>query len=105
MKTLLVVAAATALLLSAGLAEAKTTKIANPVTPEQKAEFYKVCMGIADNKELCSCKADAAITLIDTEFMAIVISAMKGKAPPDAVYDMYDDYIYKSNKICMPSYM
>ena len=29
-------------------------------TAAQKDEFYRVCMGIAENAELCSCKADAA---------------------------------------------
>ncbi|MEQ1768973.1 MAG: hypothetical protein ABL879_03965 [Devosia sp.] len=103
MKKLVVIAAA--LLLSAGVAEAKTAKIANPVTPEQKAEFYKVCMGIAQNDQLCSCKAEAATKLIDTEFMTVVIAAMKGKSPPDSAYDTYDDYIFKSNQICKPTYM
>ncbi|MEO6396550.1 MAG: hypothetical protein ABIO40_11665 [Devosia sp.] len=103
MKTLMVVAAA--LLLSVGIAEAKTVKITDPITAEQKAEFYKVCMGIADNAELCSCKADAALKLINTDFMAIVIDSMRGKALADQYYDAYDDYIFKSNQICKPTYM
>lgn len=104
MKVLLAVFAA--LVLSMGVAEAKTKAkaITNPPTAEQKAEFYKVCMGIADNATLCSCKADAALTLINTDFMAIVINSMKGAAPPDEAYDAYDDYIYKSNQICKPNY-
>lgn len=93
-----------ALALSVGVAEAKT-KITNPVTDAQKAEFYKVCMGIAQDATLCSCKADAAVRLIDSDFMAIVISSMKGKAPPEDAYDAYDDYIFKSNQICKPTYM
>jgi hypothetical protein len=105
MRVLLAVFAA--LVLSMGVAEAKTKvkAIANPPTAEQKAEFYRVCMGIAQDATLCSCKADAAMTLINTDFMAIVISSMKGKAPPDDAYDAYDDYIFKSNQICKPTYM
>lgn len=70
----------------------------------QKAEFYKVCMGIASDDALCSCKADAAMTLIDEEFMAIVISSMKGKAPPADKYQAYNTYVAKSNQICKPNY-
>ena len=43
---------------------------------EQKADFYKTCMGIAQNNELCTCKADAALTLVDSEFLAMVIAAI-----------------------------
>jgi hypothetical protein len=32
-------------------------------TAEQKAEFTRVCMGIAQDEALCTCKADAAMTL------------------------------------------
>jgi hypothetical protein len=34
-------------------------------TVEQKAEFYKTCYGISQDEALCTCKADAAMTLID----------------------------------------
>jgi len=71
---------------------------------EQRAEFYKTCMGIADNSELCGCKADAALKLIDTDFMGIVISSMKGKTPPEKVTVEYDKYIAQSNAICKPGY-
>ena len=47
-------------------------------TAVQKAEFHAVCMGIAQDETLCSCKADAAMTLIDERFMAMVIAAMQG---------------------------
>lgn len=70
----------------------------------QKAEFYKVCMGIASDDALCACKADAAMTLIDEEFMAIVISSMKGKSPPAGQYAAYNTYVAKSNQICKPNY-
>lgn len=73
-------------------------------TAAQKAEFYKVCMGIAEDDALCSCKADAAMTLIDEEFMGIVISSMKGKSPPAGQYSAYNTYVAKSNQICKPNY-
>ncbi len=77
---------------------------ANPPTDAQKAEFYKTCMKIAENDTLCSCKADAALTLIDTDFMAIVISSMKGKTL-EAKYSVpYDTYVARSNRICKPGY-
>lgn len=73
-------------------------------TEAQKAEFYGVCMGIAQDQVLCSCKADAAMTLIDERFMGVVIASMKGRAtaPEDAV--PYNAYVAKSNQICKPNY-
>lgn len=73
-------------------------------TEAQKADFYKTCMGIASDEALCSCKADAAMTLIDEEFMAIVIASMKGKSPPAGQYSAYNTYVAKSNQICKPNY-
>ncbi|HEV2517792.1 MAG TPA: hypothetical protein VGV07_21245 [Devosia sp.] len=70
----------------------------------QKADFYKTCMGIAQDDALCSCKADAAMTLIDSEFMAMVIASMKGKSPPEGQYSAYNTYVAKSNQICKPNY-
>lgn len=71
---------------------------------EQKADFYKTCMGIASDEALCSCKADAAMTLIDAEFMAMVIASMKGKSPPAGEYAAYNVYVAKSNQVCKPNY-
>ncbi|HWT28498.1 MAG TPA: hypothetical protein VN084_03215 [Methylophilaceae bacterium] len=73
-------------------------------TAEQKAEFYAVCMGIAQDETLCSCKADAAMTLIDADFMAMVISAMQGGSVPQDEYSAYNAYVAKSNQICKPNY-
>jgi hypothetical protein len=98
-----VLLAATALLLTMGAAGAKT--FANPITDAQKDEFYKVCMGIAQDATLCGCKADAAVTLIDSDFMKVVIASMKGASPPESLYEEYDDYVARSNKICKPTYM
>ena len=73
-------------------------------TEAQKADFYKTCMGIASDDALCACKADAAMTLIDEEFMAMVIASMKGKSPPEGQYAAYNTYVAKSNQICKPNY-
>ena len=73
-------------------------------TAEQKAEFHRVCMGIAQDETLCSCKADAAMTLIDEDFMALVISAMQGGSVPQDKYAAYNSYVAKSNQICKPNY-
>ena len=71
---------------------------------EQRTEFYKTCMGIAQDDALCSCKADAALQLVDADFMGMVIASMKGKAPPAEQNVPYNDYIAKSNAICKPGY-
>ena len=49
-------------------------------------------------------KADAALKLVDGDFMAMVIASMKGKAPPAAQNVAYNDYIARSNQICKPGY-
>jgi hypothetical protein len=77
---------------------------AGPPTAAQKAEFYKVCMGIASNDTLCTCKRDATTKLIDADFMAVVIASMKGRAAPAEVTAAYDTYIAKSNAVCIPGY-
>ena len=73
-------------------------------TAAQKDEFYKVCVGISQNTELCSCKADAAMTLIDERFMTIVINAMRGGSTEAGQGEAYNTYVAKSNQICKPNY-
>jgi hypothetical protein len=74
---------------------------AAPPTPEQKADFLATCLKVAPAAgELCRCKADAAMSLIDTEFMAVVIGAMKGGDVADQYYDTYNDYIARSTQAC-----
>ena len=73
-------------------------------SPQQRAEFYATCMGIAQDDALCSCKADAALELVDGEFMGMVIASMKGKAPPQNQNVAYNNYIAQSNAICKPGY-
>jgi hypothetical protein len=81
-----------------------TTAEAAPPSKEQQAEFYKTCMRIAENDSLCSCKRDAAVELIDSDFMTTVISAMKGQTYPADEQGKYDNYISRSNAICIPGY-
>jgi len=78
--------------------------LAGPPSSEQKAEFYKVCMGIASNDTLCACKREATTKLIDADFMTVVIASMKGKTAPEEVTVAYDTYIAQSNAICIPGY-
>lgn len=73
-------------------------------TDAQKTEFHRVCMSIAQDETLCTCKADAAMTLIDEPFMAMVIGAMQGGAVPQDQYRAYNAYVAKSNGICEPDY-
>ncbi len=73
-------------------------------TEAQKAEFYNTCVGISQNVELCTCKADAAMKLIDEDFMGLVIASMKGKSPPSDSYKKYNDYVARSNQVCKPNY-
>lgn len=91
-------------LVSALLLSAATPAFAAAPTDAQKAEFHSVCMGIAQDETLCSCKADAAMTLIDERFMAVVISSMKGTTPKSDDYVAYNAYVAKSNQICKPNY-
>ena len=85
------------------MALAATPVLAAP-TEAQKTEFYAVCMSIAQDDALCSCKADAAMTLIDERFMGVVISSMKGQTPKSDDYVAYNAYVAKSNQICKPNY-
>ncbi len=86
------------------LASSTLAVMAAPPTAAQKDEFYSVCVGISQNTELCRCKADAAMTLIDERFMGVVIASMKGGSPAAADYDAYNSYVARSNQVCKPNY-
>ncbi|WP_338721305.1 hypothetical protein [Devosia sp. XK-2] len=73
-------------------------------TAAQKDEFYRVCMDISENRTLCACKADAAMSLIDERFMGVVIAAMKGGSLAVSESVTYDTYIRRSNQVCKPNY-
>lgn len=74
--------------------------LAAPPSAEQKAEFYKTCVSISQNAPLCTCKADAAMKLVDSEFMAVIITSMRGAAPPSKYDVPYNDYIAESTRAC-----
>lgn len=74
--------------------------VAAPPTAEQKAEFLKTCVGISQNQPLCTCKADAAMTLVDADFMAVIIRSMRGATPPSEYDVPYNDYIAASTRAC-----
>ena len=72
-----------------------------PPTLDQKQDFLATCLRVAPQAgELCACKADAAMSLIDTDFMAVVIASMKGKDVPSNLYETYSDYIARSTQAC-----
>ena len=73
-------------------------------TAAQKDEFYRVCFGISQNAELCTCKAEAAMSLIDERFMGVVIASMKGGSPAASDYYAYNTYVARSNQVCKPNY-
>ena len=89
--------AAGLILIAAGPAAAAPTEA-------QKREFFSVCMNIAQDETLCTCKADAAMTLVDERFMAMVVAAMQGGSVPQDQYRAYNAYVAKSNQICKPNY-
>lgn len=72
-----------------------------PPSAAQKAEFYESCVkNSGGNTTLCKCKADAAMTLIDSDFMAVVISSMTGTTPDDKYAVPYNNYIAASTRAC-----
>ena len=73
-------------------------------TGVQKQEFYSVCVGISGDQELCTCKADAAMTLIDERFMGVVLTSMQGGSPAPDDYQRYNSYVARSNQLCKPNY-
>ena len=93
-----------ALLAAAILAGLAATPAMAAPTPAQQAEFYAVCMSIAQDETLCTCKADAAMTLIDERFMGVVIASMKGGTPADSDFVASNTYVAKSNQVCKPDY-
>jgi hypothetical protein len=67
---------------------------------EQKADFYKACMKTAENDTLCTCKAEAAVKLVDSEFMEVIIASMSGKTLDPKYNVAYNDYIVESTRAC-----
>jgi hypothetical protein len=100
-----IVAAKSLLLALAALGLTAGTSFAAAPSATQKAEFHSVCVKISGDEALCSCKADAAMTLIDERMMTYVIAGMKGagNAPTDVQHE-WNNYVARSNQICKPNY-
>jgi hypothetical protein len=91
--------------LLAMLGMATTASLGAMPTAGQKLEFHQVCLAISGDDALCTCKADAAMTLIDERMMGFVIAGMKGSGgAPDDVQREWNDYVARSNQICKPNY-
>lgn len=73
-------------------------------TAAQHAEFHAVCLAISGDQALCTCKADAAMELIDERFMGVVIASMRGGSPAAADFAPYNTYVARSNQICKSNY-
>ncbi|MDO8361219.1 MAG: hypothetical protein Q7T08_14470 [Devosia sp.] len=74
---------------------------ATPATDAQKGQFYAECFKTSQNQPLCTCKAEAAMKLIDSDFMAVVIVAMHDGGKLDPKYNTaYIKYIAASTKAC-----
>jgi hypothetical protein len=88
-----------AVLVGAALLAMTGAAFAAPPSEGQKAEFYAACtkQGAA---ELCSCKADAAMKIVDSEFMDVIIASIKGKPLAAEYYNTYNDYIVASTQAC-----
>jgi membrane-bound lytic murein transglycosylase B len=72
-----------------------------PPSAAQKAEFLATCLKVAPEAQaLCTCKADAAMSLIDSAFIDVVIASMKGKPVEAQHYSAYNDYIARSTQAC-----
>ena len=82
------------------LAALTTPALAAAPSAEQKAQFYDACVKTSGNVALCTCKADAAVQLVDNDFMAVVLASMKGKTLDDKYAVAYNDYIVESTRAC-----
>lgn len=90
----------TMLLALAAIGALTTTAFAAAPTADQKAKFYSECVGNGGDQQLCSCKADAAVKLVDEEFMAVIIASMGGKTLDPKYNVAYNDYIVESTRAC-----
>jgi hypothetical protein len=66
----------------------------------QKATFLDVCVKTSQNEPLCTCKADAAMTLVDADFMDVILASMSGKTLDPKYNVAYNDYIVESTRAC-----
>lgn len=90
-----------ALLVLAALVFATAPAFAAPPSAAQQAEFLATCLKVAPEAQaLCACKADAAMSLVDSAFMDVIIVSMKGKPVEAQHYTTYNDYIARSTQAC-----
>ena len=75
--------------------------MAAPPTAEQKARFLKACEKYGSTT-VCTCKAEQAMKLVDSDFMEVIIDSINGKATPVNDTLKYGIYISKSNAVCAP---
>jgi hypothetical protein len=66
----------------------------------QKAEFHRICVATSQNEPLCTCKADAAVKLVDGDFMDVIIASMSGRTLDPKYAVAYNDYIVASTRAC-----
>jgi hypothetical protein len=76
-----------------------STLAATP-TAEQKADFHRICVKTSQNEPLCTCKADAAVKLVDSDFMNVIIASMSGRTLDPKYNVAYNDYIVESTRAC-----
>jgi hypothetical protein len=83
-----------------GLALMMGTAMAAAPTAEQKESFHRICVKTSQNEPLCTCKAEAAVKLVDSEFMDVIIGSMSGKTLDPKYNVAYNDYIVESTRAC-----
>jgi hypothetical protein len=77
-----------------------TPALAAAPSAEQKAQFYQICVATSSNVPLCTCKADAAVKLVDQQFMAVILASMQGQTLAAEYAVPYNDYIVESTRAC-----
>lgn len=73
---------------------------ASPPTAEQRTHFFNQCIKTSHNETLCTCKADAAVKLVDADFMDVIIRSMSGRTLDPRYNVPYNDYIVASTRAC-----
>jgi hypothetical protein len=101
MKIFVLAAAMIALTMGGAYAATASTAKGAPPTAEQKARFLKACEKYGTTT-VCTCKAEQAMKLVDTDFMEVIIDSINGKATPVGDTLKYGVYISKSNAVCAP---
>ena len=86
--------------------------ISSPTLADVKDDYMAACMEASgDNTELCTCKTEQAVKLVDEEMMGYIIIALAdpekfttmvnaGEVPEDVV-QKWPFYVRDSNKVCL----